>query len=319
MCLSVGGDEAVVMATEQPLTATRSGSSLSNGGRRRRAERRSSMFRHLVIVGALGSLFTDCGSLLGPSQSDSNYVDGQVTDTAFRPLPGARIEIADGPSAGLSKSADNSGNFQFVAKANGTVTLRVSRTGFENATTTATWQPQQSRGWTHVSLQPVESSLAMATGRYGLTVTSDPFGDCADLPSELVSRTYEGNIRVSSRANYAYDFVIIPGAPTVTRPYGNFSFGVAGSYIGWDEIDDNIFFEEFPGFRYLMIYGQAPTAEPAIFSESSVMVPFNGTFRYCQLKMALGGYNDCSQVPTDQIIELRQCSSSHDMMVFTKR
>jgi hypothetical protein len=142
----------------------------------------------------------------------------------------------------------------------------------------------------------VEPSLAIATGRYRLTVTSDRSApDCADFPTELTSRTYEGNIRRSSRAGVDYDFVISPGLPTVTRPYGNFSFGVAGSFVGWDEIDDNVFFEEFPGFRYLMIYGQAPTTEPAMSSESSLTIPFNGTFRYCELKMPLGGYNDCSQ------------------------
>lgn len=273
----------------------------------------------LFIIGVLGSLLAGCGSPSGPSQTDAYYVDGSVTDTAFRAIPGARIEILDGPSAGLSNTADQNGVFHFISKNTGTVTLRVSRSGFENATVSASWQPHMSRSWAQVLLTSLQSSLAIAVGRYTLTVTSDRSDINCDFPAELESRTYEGNIRNSSLAKYAYDFVILPGAPTVTRPYGNFSFGVAGSFVGWEEIDDNIFFEEFPGFRYMMIYGQAPTTDPAASSESSLTIPFNGTFRYCQLKIPLGRYNDCSQVPIDQIIELRQCSSSHDMMVFTKR
>ena len=68
-----------------------------------------------------------------------------------------------------------------------------------------------------------------------------------------------------------------------------------------------------------MIYGFAPTDEPATSTDSSITVPFYGEFRYCQLTIGLGGFNDCSQVPAAQVIEYRRCLSTHDAMVFTKR
>ena len=282
--------------------------------------------RQMLIVGALGSLLTACGSPSGPSENDGNdndgnYVDGTVTDTAFRPLTGARVEILDGRYAGASRSADQHGNFQFIGATSGAVTLRANRDGFESATMVAEWRPRLTRGWTNFLLNPFESPLAIAAGRYTLTVTSDPSTGtgCADFPAELATRFYEGVIRLSSVPNYQDHFSMLPTIPTVTRPYGNFSFGVAGQFVGWGEIDDNMFFEEFPGFRYLMIYGSAPTTEPARSTDNSLTIPFSGDFRYCQLTIPLGGYNDCSQVPAAQIVDYRACSSSRDTMLFTKR
>jgi hypothetical protein len=101
---------------------------------------------------------------------------------------------------------------------------------------------------------------------------------------------------------------------------GCFAFRVAGQFVGfeiqnswgWDWI------EEWPGFRYLMIEGTAPTSEPATATGSSITIPFFGGFEYCQLKSALG-QPTCRQVPAEQLIEYRWCSSRHDTMVFTKR
>ena len=77
--------------------------------------------------------------------------------------------------------------------------------------------------------------------------------------------------------------------------------------------------EDFSGFRFLNIFGLAPTAEPPIAAGSSVSIPFYGEFRYCQLKSARGIYNDCSQIPAEQIVDYHSCTSDHATMLFTKR
>ena len=63
----------------------------------------------------------------------------------------------------------------------------------------------------------------------------------------------------------------------------------------------------------------APTIEPAVATGSSVSIPFNGEFRFCQLSSARGIYNDCSQVPAEQIVDYHSCTSDRASMVFTKR
>ena len=96
-----------------------------------------------------------------------------------------------------------------------------------------------------------------------------------------------------------------------------FGFSVAGQFVEF-EIDHGIP-HDFPGFRFLNIFGVAPTSEPAIATGSSLSIPFYGEFRYCELKSARGIYNDCSQVPSEQIVDYHSCTSDHATMVFTKR
>ncbi len=98
---------------------------------------------------------------------------------------------------------------------------------------------------------------------------------------------------------------------------GLFSFTIAGRFVGF-EMDEGIP-EDLPGFRFLNIGGAAPTTEPAIATASSVSIPFFGEFRYCELKSPRGIYNDCSQVPAEQIADYHSCISDHATMVFTKR
>jgi hypothetical protein len=52
---------------------------------------------------------------------------------------------------------------------------------------------------------------------------------------------------------------------------------------------------------------------------SSISIPVTGEFRYCRLKSARGIYNDCSQVPHEQILDYHLCISDRVMMTFTKR
>ena len=82
--------------------------------------------RHLLIIGAIGSLLVGCG-LSGPSRHETS-VRGRVSDTAFRPVPGTRVEILDGPRAGASMSTGANGQFEFGGSARGAVRLRAAVT-----------------------------------------------------------------------------------------------------------------------------------------------------------------------------------------------
>jgi Carboxypeptidase regulatory-like domain len=295
--------------------------------------------RQVLIIGAVGSLLAACGWPFGPTGAETR-VRGWVLDTLSRPVPGARIDILDGPLAGRSTNADGRGAFQLDGNVNGAVSLRASRDGFEAKTIAIVWQPPDSREQTITFfMKTLEPALSITPGSYTLTVTSDLSTAtayngvaCAGFPADLLSRTYQASISVWSPPPDAYDFLVDFASPTMTKPpgvtcrgrttpvvRGCFAFSVAGSFVGfeiqnswgWDWI------EELPGFRYLMIEGTAPTSEPATATETSITIPFSGTFDYCQLKSGLNG-SSCHQVPAEQIVEYRSCSSQHDTMVFTK-
>ena len=300
--------------------------------------------RHLLIIGACGSMLAACELPFGPT--NKTHVLGSVRDTLTRPVPGAVVLILDGPQAGASTSADERGQFEFVSTASGAVRLRASRDGFEPATIATEWQPSDgsfypTRGGIaiHFNLRALEPALPITPGSYTLTVTSDRStatgsqrASCTGFPADLLSRTYEASISIWSPPTD--DFLVEFASPTLTNSPGAtcrgpatsprrgcFTFRVAGQFVGF-EIENGWgwdWIEELPGFhQYLTIGGTAPTSEPATSTETSITIPFSGTFEYCELKSNLGGHS-CSQVPAEQVVEYRSCSSRHDTMVFTKR
>src|SRR5687768_17217112 len=56
-------------------------------------------------------------------------VKGLVIDSADRRLPGARVEVVDGPRAGLSAVADSLGEFYFAQPFDDTTVFRATHEG----------------------------------------------------------------------------------------------------------------------------------------------------------------------------------------------
>ena len=300
--------------------------------RRTRTCARASAFAIGVLATSACVLFgAGCGRHPTPTSPDvppaaeQTHVRGVVTDKAGRPLAGALVGVLDGALAGTTQLTDDAGRFQLSGRATGTVSLRASRDGFHSSTQAVPWQSSTSIRAVDVQfwLDILEPPSGLEPGDYMLTIAIDlatatghkgiPQAPCAGFPVDLASRTYRVTIRDASsgsdRIVTAYD-----------RPlhFENlFSFSVAGGFVGF-EMDYGIP-EDFSGFRFLNIGGLAPTAEPPIAAGSSVSIPFYGEFRYCQLKSARGIYNDCSQIPAEQIVDYHSCTSDHATMLFTKR
>ena len=277
-----------------------------------------------------------------PSRTSSvqTHVRGQVSDTLARPVPGARIAVADGPAAGGSTTADYRGAFELVSNATGGVRLRATQDGFETGTIATVWQPPTSVEEVRFHLKTLAPPLSITPGAYTLTVTSDlsaatgtQSASCEGFPADLLRRTYDASISIRPRTG-GDDFVVALASPTLTNPpgvtclgnpnpviRGCFSFQRAGQFVGF-EIENGWgwdWIEEWPGFRYLTIQGLAPTSEPVMSTDTSMTIPFWGTFEYCQLKSPLNHYSSCYRVPAEEVIEYRSCSSRLDTMVFTKR
>jgi hypothetical protein len=64
-----------------------------------------------------------------PGSVNGELISGTVSDTAFRPLAGARVELIDGPQAGMSTTSDAQGSFSFTATVDDTTRFRASKEG----------------------------------------------------------------------------------------------------------------------------------------------------------------------------------------------
>ena len=75
----------------------------------------------------------------------ATHLLGVVEDSAFRPLTGVRVEVADGPQAGASAISTDQGNFEVSGTSAGSVTLRATKDGFSTTTKNASWRPASDR------------------------------------------------------------------------------------------------------------------------------------------------------------------------------
>ena len=92
---------------------------------------------------------------------------GYVSDTAFRPVGGASVEIIDGPEAGLVTVSDATGRFEYDRHVSIPSTVRAVKDGYAMGTNTSipTTDGRAYVGFTLASLNP---PVAVA-GSYTLT------------------------------------------------------------------------------------------------------------------------------------------------------
>src|SRR2546425_8845259 len=76
---------------------------------------------------------TPTPSRVEPTAREASVV-GNVIDTAYRPLGGVRVEVADGPRAGTFASTDDTGRFSMPGTFfPGSMTLAASKDGYLRA------------------------------------------------------------------------------------------------------------------------------------------------------------------------------------------
>jgi hypothetical protein len=107
---------------------------------------------------------------VAPAQRETT-IEGTVTDTAFRPLAGVRVEVVDGPRAGTLATTDNSGRFSMPGPFSaGSITLAASKDGYVRSTQSLTLKewPAGVTFWLELTTPSVN-----ITGEYTLTLTAD--------------------------------------------------------------------------------------------------------------------------------------------------
>ena len=109
---------------------------------------------------------------------------------------------------------------------------------------------------------------------------------------------------------------------TIVGPAGLvsvFSMFLTGDRAVFDVGDDGLR-EDLPDFQLLTVWvGALPDNPGQLTRGSSVSILATGEFRYCELKGSPGFANDCSQVPSEQVLKYHNCTSDRTMLTFTKR
>lgn len=247
------------------------------------------MFRWSTAIMLVGVVATGCdgGSTTPTSPSPISpqlsllTVSGVVRDILQRPIPDARIEVADGPSSGLTAITDALGQFSIAATAsNDRVAVIVSKEGYNTATT-------RLRGGESVILLR-EIAIANLEGLATIVVTAD--ASCTQLPVSLRTRSYPAVVMPSTgsvMANPAVFVVELSGADFY-QGYSKMSLTAAHDAVrftvfSWDPfnwwLEDHPIIERVTPTSHFSVSGTATTAVSN--GQSSISTALNGTFSFC--------------------------------------
>jgi hypothetical protein len=284
---------------------------------------------HLVVCGVVFGLATAlCGcdrSPASPSPDEAPGAEGtaiqlagSVSDGAWRPLAGARVEAVDGPQAGASTTTDGNGEYRLSGRFDDTTHFRASKDGH----VASTWPlppacaPCNPDWWINFSLESLASHPNLA-GDYTLTVIANEA--CTMLPDEFRTRSYDATVTMGSGpdvpANSRFDVAL--GSPPFLEPYRAFQLGVAGNYVAaalGDLHGTPGLAEQIASTKYFTIGGWA--AGSAEMSGSTVSVSLNGSIDYCELASAAGPHAVCDP---DNAIALKQCASTQHQLILRRR
>ena len=242
-----------------------------------------------------------------PAPVSGFTMKGTVSDTAFRPLAGATVEVVGGPQTGRRTVSDGRGEFGFAGEFDDTSTFQATKDGFAPATLPLGpyCERCQPNRWVHFGLATLTSAVDIS-GSYEMTV--NVASSCTSIPAELRSRTYQANIPSPASGGNGYVPVRVTGADFVPG-WDGVEIGVAGSDVGlWAEV----LIEKVSPTNFLMfgVYGTgvAPVSHPPTFSLEA-----NGGISYCTVEAGASA-DDCFR----NSARLITCTSRHSI-VFTRR
>ncbi len=234
---------------------------------------------------------------------------GYVSDTAFRPLEGVRVEFLNGPDAGKEFTSDGRGTFSYIGTFPSSVLMRAAKEGYRDATSIVFSNVSVNTASVGFMLSPVAPPVSLE-GNYMLTLSLD--GACQGFPEEAQMRSYEARLTYHSQTRY--DAVITGGQ---FAPFGNsFFVGVAGDYVGISTEGEGPTIIEQLGPKSYVTYTGAAGATVPPGGAWTISAPFRGVIEYCELKAPAGRYYDCS----DTLAAVKtQCTSQNSRLTLTPR
>lgn len=247
-------------------------------------------------------------------------IKGTVYDSALRPVAGARVELLDGPQAGMSMTAGANGDFSLTATVDDTTRFRASKDG--HVTATATILPScdrcNTRRWVFFYLALLDPPVAIA-GRYTLTFIAD--SACTNLPDELRTRSYVATIAPADLGWPGFpprsdtSFKVTPKGASFPAGLNGFYLNVAGNNINvslGDHTDPGIT-ERVAADTYFAFGGWAlaSVATPV----STISTAFEGWIDNC-VNPDMGDRYDCTPGPA---VTRARCESRNHQMILTRR
>lgn len=204
---------------------------------------------------------------------------GSVSDTAFRHLVGATVEVLNGPDAGMKTTSNIGGEFSFTGAFDEATEFRASLDGYATATTTLRpfCQPCNPHRWAHFDLEVLAARVNVA-GDYSFEFIAD--SACAMLPNEVRTRTYAATIPPIGNG-VPYVGVQLTGAMAGSDVI---TMGVAGDYVAfWLEP----LIEQVTPSSSVTYAGLAAASIGA--ASSPIVLSFDGSIEYS----ARGVYGRC--------------------------
>ena len=250
------------------------------------------------------------------SPSGSIQLAGSVSDAAWRPLAGARVEVVDGPQAGLSTNTDHNGEFHLSGNFDDTTHFRATKDGHVASTwpLPAACGPCNPDWWIHFSLEALAPHPNLA-GEYTLTVIAN--SACTSVPEAFRTRTFDAKLTLQSGPEFPPNsrFEVSLGSPPFLDQYRSFQIGVAGDYVGGfvgDLHGTPGLAARFATHSYIALGGSiAGTVE---MSGATISASMDGFIDYCEHQSEMGPSYDCEGGQT-----YTQCTSTGHQLILRRR
>ena len=276
----------------------------------------------VLLVLAAGSGCGESRQLTSPVTPSSNApsvplqsLSGYVSDTAFRAVAGARVDVVDGPQSGMSFVSDAVGQFSYVGTFTTPVTLRATKDGYIALTKTTQTSAPGGRPWVYFQLEVVAPPVNIA-GNYTLTFIAD--SSCTSIPSELRTRNYPSTIApVSNLLARPDTSLTLTAGGAFLETYDSFPIGVAGDYVVLSVYNGEDFglVERIGPGTYLGFYGESRTSI-GTSPLSTISLAFDGAFDYCVLEPGAGWFGACT---SNRAVAHQQCQSKNHRLILTRR
>lgn len=227
------------------------------------------------------------------TSATASTLQGTVVDTAFRALPGARVEVVSGDSAGVAAVADANG----VVKLTGQFTKETlfRATAEHHDTRTQSWNCSvavcgsgMANPWLRFYLNPRVPPVDIS-GVYTLTIVADPA--CVDIPMDLRERAYAASVdaQPADGRSATPGFNLAVTDDSMIGRYRGFAIGVAGTHLGFDLHGghDPVIVEQIAGNQSISVSGFAATtvtgSQPSVITAAldgwiEYAAPFGGRF-----------------------------------------
>jgi len=246
-----------------------------------------------------------------PAAPGTILIRGTVSDTAFRDVTGAKIEVLNGPQSGTTTTSDAKGEFTLIGVFDDATRFRASKDGFAMAELPlgGFCERCNPNRWVNFSLQVLTTPVDIS-GDYSLTVTVDNV--CTQMPAPLRTRNYAVRIPLSGSSPANAYFVVYPTGAQFATGWERFDGGVSGNDIGfWFES----LVEQISANSYLIIGAYASGTVSA--SETSTLATVaSGRIDFCTVDPSSGVLDDCFRRTT---ATHAVCDATRHSMTFTRR